>query len=143
PAYFARLAEVNRQGPALVTSAPELVPLTPAAIRALMGLGGWLIDVRPITDFAAGHIPGALSIALREQFATWLGWLVPDRTPLAFVLADGQDPAEVIWQALKIGYQELAGQLAGGMTAWRASGGPAEAIELVTAGRIEGRVVLG
>jgi hypothetical protein len=28
--------------------------------------------------FAAGHILGALSIELRPQFATWLGWLVDE-----------------------------------------------------------------
>ena len=107
-----------------------------------MGRGGQVIDVRPVADFAAGHIPGAVSIPLRDQFATWLGWLVPDGVPLGFVLADGQDPAEVVWQALKIGYEDLAGQLDGGMAAWHAGAGPAEATGLVTAGRIGGRPVL-
>jgi hydroxyacylglutathione hydrolase len=142
PAYFARLAEVNRRGPAPVTTAPGLAPLTPAALSSLAGRGGWVIDVRPVADFAAGHIPGAVSIALREQFATWLGWLVPDGVPLAFVLAPGQDPAEVAWQALKIGYEDLAGQLAGGMAAWQADGGPAETTELVSADRVGGRAIL-
>jgi hypothetical protein len=71
-AYFDRIAEVNRRGPAPVTSAP----LTPAALGSLAGGGGQVIDV-----------------------------------PLGFVLADGQDPAEVARQALKIGYENLAGQL--------------------------------
>jgi rhodanese-related sulfurtransferase len=101
-----------------------------------------VIDVRPVADFAAGHIPGAVSIPLRGQFATWLGWLIPDGVPLGFVLADGQDPAEVAWQALKIGYEQLAGQLDGGMAAWHADGGPAEQTGLVTAGRIGARPVL-
>jgi len=48
----------------------------------------------------------------------------------------------VAWQALKIGYEQLAGQLAGGMPAWRADGGTVQATELVTAGRIGGRAVL-
>ena len=142
PAYFARLAEVNRRGPAPVTSAPGLAPLTPAALRSLPGRGGWMIDVRPVADFAAGHIPGAVCIPLREQFATWLGWLAPDGVPLGFVLAGGQDPAEVAWQALKIGYEDLAGQLAGGMAAWQADGGPVQGTELVTAGRVGARPVL-
>ena len=94
-----------------------------------------MIDVRPVADFAAGHIPGAVSIPLRDQFATWLGWLLPAGVPLGFVLADGQDPAEVTWQALKIGYEDLAGQLDGGMAAWRADGGRPSSTELVTAGR--------
>ncbi|HLI36392.1 MAG TPA: MBL fold metallo-hydrolase [Streptosporangiaceae bacterium] len=142
PAYFARLAEVNRRGPALLTGAPGLAPLTPAALRSLSGQGGWVIDVRPVADFAAGHIPGAVSIPLRGQFATWLGWLAPAGVPLGFVLADGQDPAEVAWQALKVGYEDLAGQLAGGMAAWQADGGQVEVTELVTADRIGGRPVL-
>jgi rhodanese-related sulfurtransferase len=142
PAYFTRLAEVNRRGPAPVTGSPGLAPLTPGALRSLMGGGGQVIDVRPVADFAAGHIPGAVSIPLRGQFATWLGWLIPDRVPLGFVLASGQDPAEIAWQALKIGYEDLAGQLDGGMAAWHADGGPAEQTSLVTAGRIGARPVL-
>jgi glyoxylase-like metal-dependent hydrolase (beta-lactamase superfamily II)/rhodanese-related sulfurtransferase len=142
PAYFDRLAEANRRGPALVTGSLGLDLLTPVALRALLGEGSRVIDVRPIADFAAGHIPGAVSIPLRDQFATWLGWLLPAGTPLAFVLADAQDPAEVAWQAAKIGYERLAGQLAGGMAAWRADGGAAETTELVGADRIDGRAVL-
>ncbi|HEY2266539.1 MAG TPA: MBL fold metallo-hydrolase [Streptosporangiaceae bacterium] len=142
PAYFARLAEVNRRGPAPVTGSPGLAALTPAGLRSLMGGGGQVIDVRPVADFAAGHIPGAVSIPLREQFATWLGWLLPAGVPLGFVLADGRDPAEVAWQALKVGYEDLAGQLDGGMAAWQADGGPVETTALVTAGRIGGRPVL-
>jgi rhodanese-related sulfurtransferase len=101
-----------------------------------------VIDVRAVADFAAGHIPGAVSIPLRGQFATWLGWVVPAGVPLGFVLADGQDPAEVAWQALKIGYDDLAGQLDGGMAAWHADGGPARRTELVTASHIGSRPVL-
>jgi rhodanese-related sulfurtransferase len=142
PVYFARLGEVNRRGPGLLTGDAKLAPLTPAALRSLVDRGGWVIDVRPVADFAAGHIPGAVSIPLRDQFATWLGWLVPDDVPLGFVLADGQDPAEVAWQALKIGYENLAGQLDGGMAAWRADGGTVEKTGLVTAGQMDGRAVL-
>jgi hydroxyacylglutathione hydrolase len=142
PAYFARLAEVNRRGPAPVTGVPGLAPLTPAALGSLMAGAGWVIDVRQAADFAAGHIPGAVSIPLRGQFATWLGWVVPGGVPLGFVLGDGQDAAEVAWQALKIGYENLAGQLAGGMAAWQAGGGPAERTELVSADQIDGRAVL-
>jgi glyoxylase-like metal-dependent hydrolase (beta-lactamase superfamily II)/rhodanese-related sulfurtransferase len=142
PAYFARLGEVNRRGPALLTGDPVVAPLTPAALGSLMDRGGWVIDVRPVADFAAGHIPGAVSIPLRDQFATWLGWLVPDDVPLGFVLATGQDPAEVAWQALKISYENLAGQLTGGMAAWNADSGAVEKTGLVTAGQMDGRAVL-
>jgi hydroxyacylglutathione hydrolase len=67
---------------------------------------------------------------------------VPDDAPLGFVLADGQDPAEVAWQALKIGCENLAGQLDGGMAAWHADGGAVEKTGLMTAGQMDARAVL-
>jgi len=33
-----------------------------------------------------------------------------------------QDPDELIWQCLKIGYEHIAGQLDGGIAAWRSAG---------------------
>ncbi|MEU1283585.1 MBL fold metallo-hydrolase [Kitasatospora sp. NPDC005856] len=142
PAYFDRLGEINRRGPALLTATPGLARITPADVRALVADGAHLIDARPVTEFAAGHIPGAVSNPLRPAFATWLGWLLPGDAPLAFVLSPDQDPIELAWQAAKIGYDRLAGQLAGGMDAWRTDGGPVETIGLVTADRIGSRPVL-
>jgi hypothetical protein len=57
PVYFARLGEVNRRGPGLLTGDAKLAPLTPAALRSQADRGGWVIDVRPVADFAAGHVP--------------------------------------------------------------------------------------
>ncbi|MFC5747326.1 MBL fold metallo-hydrolase [Actinomadura rugatobispora] len=118
PKYFARLNELNRRGPAVLTAAPSLPELDAGQVKALLDDGGYVVDVRPAADFAAGHIPGALSIALRDQFATWLGWLLPATAPIAFVAGADQDLDEIVWPAYKIGYERLAGHLAGGMPAW-------------------------
>lgn len=142
PAYFERLGEANRRGPAVLSSEPVLPSLTVDQVRHLIGEGAQIIDVRPVAEFAAGHIPGAVSIPLRDQFATWLGWLLPDDTPLVFVTRPGQDLAELTWQALKIGYERLAGHLYGGLAAWTAGGGAQERIELLTADKIAERPVL-
>ncbi|MET8622793.1 MBL fold metallo-hydrolase [Kitasatospora sp. NPDC004669] len=133
PAYFARLGELNRTGPRVLDGTPPLPLLDAVQVGRLLADGGQVVDVRPAVDYAAGHIPGALSIPLRGQFASWLGWLLPDTTPLAFVTGDGQDLDELVWQAHKIGYERLAGRLAGGMRAWREAEGPVAATEFVTA----------
>ncbi|RMB83841.1 rhodanese-like domain-containing protein [Streptomyces shenzhenensis] len=139
PAYFDRLGGINRRGPAVLTAQPLLPALSAQQVRALMADGGHVVDVRPAADYAAGHIPGSLSIPLRGQFATWLGWLLPDTAPIAFVTGADQDLSEIVWQSYKIGYEHLAGHLAGGMDAWLANGNPQTTTAFVTADRAAGR----
>ncbi|MET7338775.1 MBL fold metallo-hydrolase [Nonomuraea sp. NPDC005650] len=135
PSYFSRLTERNRRGPAVLTAAPSLPALDAGQVKALLADGGHVVDVRPAAEFAAGHIAGAISIPLREAFATWLGWLLPDTTPLVFVTGESQDVGEIVWQAYKIGYERLAGRLAGGMRAWLKAGNPQATTAFVTAGQ--------
>ena len=143
PGYFLRLPEQNRRGPAVVASAPALAPLTTGQVRALRSDGGQVIDVRPVAEYAAGHIPGSLAIPLRDAFATWLGWLVPDpAVPLVIVNGPRQDLGEAVWQALKIGYENLAGTLAGGMPAWRAAGQPVSVTPLLAPGQVDPAAVI-
>jgi hydroxyacylglutathione hydrolase len=132
PTYFARLAEVNRRGPALLVDSPVLPALDGSAVRRLLADGAVILDVRPVADVAAGHIPGAIANPLRPQFATWLGWLVDPDVPLVVVRNPDQDPADILWPALNVGVDHLAGELAGGMTAWRAGAGEISTTRLVT-----------
>ncbi len=131
PRYFLRLREVNRRGPRVYgATPPPLAALSPEQVRRLVADGAELVDARPIGAFAAGHIPGALSIPLRGAFATWLGWLVADDRPLVVVVDPDQDRGDLVRQALKVGYERLAGELAGGMGAWRSAGLPVARIEI-------------
>ena len=131
PTYFGRLREVNRRGPRVYGGYPALAPLAVDEVERRVRGGAELIDVRPMEAFAAGHVPGSLSIALRPSFASWLGWLVPADRPLIFVLDADQDRAELVRQALGIGYEQLVGELAGGVEAWRETGRSLAATELV------------
>lgn len=142
PPYFLRLTEVNRRGPALLDRPPALPPLDAAAVRALVADGAALVDVRPVPAFAAGHIPGALSIPLRPVFATWLGWLAPPDRPLIIVRDPDQDPAEIAWQATKIGYDNVSGELTGGIAAWTAAGQPTAQTRLVQSDQVGDAAVL-
>jgi hydroxyacylglutathione hydrolase len=143
PPYFRRLREVNRRGPRVLGEPTALAPLRATDVAALRERGAVVVDVRPVADFATGHVAGSLAITLRPQLASWLGWLVPDpATPLVFVAGEHQDRREVVRQCLNIGYEGLAGELAGGVPAWRAAGGAVAAIPVVDAGHLDGRAVL-
>lgn len=141
PTYFSRLPEVNRRGPRLYGTPPELARLPADEVHALVERGALVVDARPITAFSAGHVPGSLSIELRPVFASWLGWLVEPTQPLVFVFADGQDRTELVRQCLSVGYEQLAGELDGGIDAWRAAGYAEVRTDLVGAGDLSGDVV--
>lgn len=144
PPYFRRLGEINRVGPAILdpSSTGRLAPLPVSSVRRLRADGAVVVDVRPVTGYAAAHIPAALSIPLRAQFATWLGWLAPPETPLVVVRDDDQDPADIVWRALNVGCDRLVGELAGGMSAWTAAGQPTLSTELVGPEQVGDRRVL-
>ena len=133
PTYFTRLGELNRRGPAVLARRPGLAALSPDQVTRLLSSGAQVIDARPFTEFAAGHLPGALSIELRSAFATWLGWLVDPARPVVIVRNPDQDPDEIVWQALKVGVEQLAGELSGGSAAWQAAGGTLRNLPLIDA----------
>ncbi|MCO1656724.1 MBL fold metallo-hydrolase [Pseudonocardia humida] len=139
PPYFLRLAELNRRGPGVLdaASAGQLAELPVSAVQRLRADGAWVIDARPVGDYARAHIPGAVSIPLRAQFATWLGWLVPADVAIVIVRNPDQDLTELVWQALTIGVDRLAGELACGIQAWSAAGHPTAGTALVRPGRID------
>lgn len=142
PPYFLRLAEVNRHGPPL-PAPPTLDRLSVAETLAWRARGAEIVDVRPLEDYAAGHVPNSLSIALRPAFATWLGWLVPDaRTRLVIGRNDDQDAEEILWQARKVGYDSVPGELGGGLGAWAAAGEPIASVDLVEPAAASGRAFL-
>ncbi|MBA3488138.1 MAG: MBL fold metallo-hydrolase [Longispora sp.] len=141
PAYFSRLAEINRRGPELVPGDVPLVGLTVSEVRRLLAEGAVAVDVRPAADVTAGHLPGAISIPLRAQFATWLGWLIDPGIPIVIIRNPDQNPADIVWPALNIGFDRIVGELSGGMNAWIAAEYPVSTIRLVRPDQIAGEVL--
>jgi hydroxyacylglutathione hydrolase len=142
PSYFRHLREVNQAGPAVLGARqPVLEALDVEAFRRRLHEGAVLIDARPVEMWTRGHIPGSIAIPLRDQFASWLGWLVERDQPLVFLVDADQDRVELVRQCHQIGYDELAGELAGGITAWVAAGLELRRTPVVDAASIVGRVL--
>jgi glyoxylase-like metal-dependent hydrolase (beta-lactamase superfamily II)/rhodanese-related sulfurtransferase len=142
PPYFHQLRDVNRAGPTVLgLPQPPLPALDLGTFRRHLDAGAVLVDTRPVAAWAAGHIPGALANPLRDQFASWLGWLVDQDQPLLFVVGADQDRAELVRQCHQIGHDGLVGELAGGTTAWAAAGLEVQRTPLVDAAGLDGRVL--
>lgn len=141
PTNFSRLPEVNRLGPKLYGTVPNLALLSVEETRSLLHNDAVLVDVRPITAFADGHVPGSISIELRPVFSSWLGWVVEPDHPLIFVLNEDQDRAELVRQCLDIGYEMLVGEIHGGIDAWQYASLPVSAIGLVDSTGVVGTII--
>jgi glyoxylase-like metal-dependent hydrolase (beta-lactamase superfamily II)/rhodanese-related sulfurtransferase len=112
PAYYERMAPLNRQGPATVDlTLPDEVD--PGELRSRIQAGEWVVDLRDRTAFAAGHLAGSLGFELSSSFVTYLGWLYRWGTPLTLVGESLDQIAEARRELVRIGVDSLAGIAAG------------------------------
>ncbi|WP_206831770.1 MBL fold metallo-hydrolase [Alicyclobacillus fructus] len=89
PVYFARMKQVNKNGPRLLAElgTPERAELSPERLRAWRE-SGIVLDVRPADAFAKRHLAGSLNIPWNKSFVTWAGWLLPADSPIHLLAAD-------------------------------------------------------
>lgn len=112
PAYYTKMAPINRRGPAPVDlSSPA--PVDPAQLRRRIEAGEWVVDLRERTAFAAGHLAGSLGFELSTNFVTYLGWLYRWGTPLTLIGDSAQQVADARRELVRIGIDELAGAAVG------------------------------
>ncbi|MGA7850630.1 MAG: rhodanese-like domain-containing protein [Terriglobales bacterium] len=126
PEYFLEDAEINRSGAATLTELPPLPGLSPAEVQMLLGQNADVnvLDVRPSDEFAAGHVPGSINIALSGQFASWAGGILGIRSKPVLVGDTEAQIEEARVRLARVGIEDLRGYLTGGVTAWRQAGLP-------------------
>ena len=101
PAYYRHMASLNRAGAAPPGAGP--VPDADAAeLRRRLALGEWVVDLRPRSRFAAGHLPGAVNVEGIAAVATYVGWILPWGTPVSLV-----GPDEATLSAARVALQRI------------------------------------
>ncbi len=122
PDYFLQDAEINRTGAAMLSDLPALAALNPGELKAILADGGIALDVRPGEEFAAGHVPGSVNIALSGQFASWAGALLGLAARPVLIAESEEAVAEARMRLARIGLEDALGYLKGGIDAWRNAG---------------------
>ena len=118
PDYFVHDAILNRQERASLGASMEktLKPLSLDEVLALEKQGAQLLDVRDGIDFEGGHLRGSLNIALNGKYATWAGSMLSHDKPIVVIAEEGGEE-EAVMRLGRIGFDNVAGYLAGGMNA--------------------------
>jgi glyoxylase-like metal-dependent hydrolase (beta-lactamase superfamily II)/rhodanese-related sulfurtransferase len=132
PEYFARDADLNRRGAAPLSELPPLAVLTPAEVLLRQKEGAIVVDTRPALQFAAAHAPGSMHIALTGQYASWAARILGLDTALILVGEDPEHVRESQVRLARVGIENVAGYLAGGVAAWIQSGFELDYIAQIT-----------
>lgn len=106
PSYYSHMAPANLRG----TEAPssyETPRLDIHDLGTMIGLE--VVDARPVGDYARAHLPGSISIELRDDFGVWAGWVLPYGSTLALVMNPDQPVEEALRQLARIGLDQVAG----------------------------------
>ena len=148
PEYFLKDAEINRTGAAALADLPPLRAITPAELKSMLSAGEIALDVRPGDEFAAGHVPGSVNIALSGQFASWAGTVLGlSAHPVLIVGSDDESSDAQLEEArlrlARVGIEVLDGYLVGGVAAWKQAGFSVATIAQVTAGELGARLKSG
>jgi hydroxyacylglutathione hydrolase len=124
PAYFLQDAEINRTGAPALSDLPALSAIEPAELKTLLAEGAIALDVRPGEQFAAGHVPGSVNIALSGQFASWAGALLGLAARPVLIAESLEAVSEARMRLARIGLEDARGFLKGGIEAWSQAGLP-------------------
>ena len=138
PRYFALDAELNRRGVPPLESASR--PLSPAEVREQAGTGATLLDVRDSASFGCGHVPGSVNIGLDGAYATWCGSLLDAQRPIVIVADSHPHLEEARVRLSRVGLENVAGHLDGGVAGWSAAGYPVEVLPQVDVAALRSRL---
>jgi len=122
PAYFGRDVAINRAGARELAQLPEPPACPPEAVARLAQRGATVLDTRPAAAYGAAHVPGSLHVGLSGQFASWAGALLSPETPIVLVAEEPERASEARVRLARVGLENVAGWLEGGIEGWEESG---------------------
>src|SRR4029077_288569 len=99
---------------------------------ALLAKGAVVLDVRPGDQFAEGHVPGSINIALSGQFASWAGTLLGLNSRPVLIADSKEQIAEARMRLARVGIEGSSGYLEGGLSAWKQSVFATEALPQIS-----------
>ena len=140
PEYFARDVAINRGGAVELAELPDPAALGARDVEALQKRGAVVLDTRPAAQYGAGHVPGSLHVGLSGQFASWAGALVPPKVPIVLVSEEKEQVREARTRLARVGLDNVAGYLEGGLLSWHRAGLPLATTEQIGVEELDARI---
>ena len=122
PEYFGRDVELNRQGAQPLDHIPPPKPIRAAEVLRLQQEGAIVLDTRPAMQFAVGHVPGSMHIALSGQYASWAARILGLDKRIVLVGEDADHLRESQLRLARVGIENVHAYLEDGVGGWIAEG---------------------
>ena len=122
PEYFLQDAEINREGATPLADLPELPEIPAPELKHLLEDGVIALDVRPGDQFASGHVPGSINIALSGQFASWAGTILGLGSRPVLIADSAEQLTEARLRLARVGVEDVRGFLPNGVAGWTRAG---------------------
>ncbi len=123
PGNHRAIKQINRAGPTpLGEIAPS--PLRMQDAIAALQRGAALLDTRPKDQYAALHVPGGVYLPANDQLSNRIGLLLPPEARIVLIVEDEAAYRRVVLSLARVGYENVAGYIDGGIEAWESNGLP-------------------
>lgn len=139
PTYFAQMKRINREGPRILGGLPRPERLPEDRLTPLLEHGALVVDTRPASEYAAGHLAGTLNVPLNRSFGTWAGWLLPYDRDFYLVVEDAR-VEEAVRDLAMIGLDRIAATFGAEL---ERAGGALETVPQITCGEVAERLRSG
>ena len=143
PPYFRKMETYNQQGSAPpLAQVPHPKPMDVARFAKAMEDGMLVLDLRDPEAFAGAFVPGSLAIPL-DMLPAYGGYFLPYDQEIGLIADDFEAARTAVRLLLRLGYDRIAGFLAGGLHAWEISGKPYDRIPAVHVDELTARITEG
>ena len=113
PPHYAHAVARNRSGAWLPRPGRRLGT---AELDAALRGGAHVVDVRPAEEYAAGHLPGSLSVPYGDPCAEYAAWVTPWGGELVLVSDSATELVETEAQIASLGVEAVATSVLGRTT---------------------------
>ena len=117
PPYFKKMEQYNLQGPPLLHGLPVPKLLSPSEFKAEMERGAVVVDTRMPHSFGGVYIRNSYNIWL-AGIPSFAGWVLPYDKHILLVLEEKEQLETAVRYLVRLGYDNIAGFLNGGIAAW-------------------------
>ena len=132
PAYFPENARINREGYQNIDEVLKrnLNALTLDQFQSAINEGALVLDTRHEDLFEKASLRYSINIPLNGQYAVWVGSLIPIDRQLVLITELGKEHESVLRLA-RVGFENVAGYLEGGVETWKRSGKAVQRIDSI------------